>query len=145
MRRVEGDEAVESRDQRIYDGHVCPPFHQVFPRLARFHFWQIATALEIDLIYVEDSVSFRKFVRVLRVLFKIYDMHAAGMRAEERHFMGLPGVRVVIYDVDAGTIQFRDESAQAADQYPEPEYRELDRARVLHVFREREDHAESLG
>lgn len=139
MRRVEGDEAVESRDQRIYDGHVGPPFHQVFPRLARFHFWQIAAALEIDLIYVEDAVGFRKFVRVLRVLFEIYDMHAAAQRAEERHFVGLPGVRVVIYDVDAGTIQFRDESEPLASQYPEPDYHELDRARVLHVFREREE------
>jgi hypothetical protein len=59
------------------------------------------------------------------------------VRAEDRHFLGLTGVRVIIHEIAAGAVQPRDIEIPGNSHYPEPEYKELDRARVLHVFRER--------
>jgi hypothetical protein len=137
LRTDANEDYLHDRDATVFDGIIGRPFHKVFPRLARFHFWQITTSLEIDLIYIERSVSFRKFVRVLRQMFEIYDMHGGRVRAEDRHFLGLTGVRVIIHEIAAGAVQPRDIEIPGNSHYPEPEYKELDRARVLHVFRER--------
>lgn len=139
LRSDAAEDYLTDRDATVFDGIIGRPFHRVFPRLARFHYWQMTTALEIDLIYVERSVSFRRFVRVLRQIYEIYDMHGGTVRAEDRHFLGLPGVKVIIHDVDAGTIQPSDVTPPDQAGYPEPEFRELDRARVLHVFRDRQE------
>jgi len=120
------------RDSTIIDGIVGPPFHQVVATRARVHYRQITTALEIDLILVEHGVPFRRLVRVLRMMFEIYDVYAGRQRAEERHFTGLPGVRVIIHDFDMAQ-----SPALGRDNYPEPDYDQIGRARILHVFRDR--------
>jgi hypothetical protein len=139
LRTDANEDYLHDRDATVFDGIIGRPFHQVFPRLARFHFWQVTTSLEIDLIYIERSVSFRRFVKVLRQMFEIYDMHAGRVRAEDRHFLGLTGVRVIIHEIAAGAVQPPDNEVPGHSHYPEPEYKELDRARVLHVFRERQE------
>jgi len=132
------DAPAESQDpaeSTVFDGRIGRPFHRVFDCRTRFHYWQICQALQIDLIYIDRAVSFRQFVRVLRQMFELYDMHGGRVRAEERHFAGLPAVRVLLHDLDAGIVQ----NTRASESYREPEYRELDRARVLHVFRDRQE------
>lgn len=126
-----GDETGD-REQRALDEIIGPPFHQVFPRETRMHYHRITAALHIDLIFVEDGVSFRRLVRVLRVLFETYDVYGGRQRAEERHFTGLPGIRVIIHDIDLGS-----DMAHGRQNYPEPDYDEVGRARILHVFKDR--------
>ena len=92
-------------------------------------------ALEIDLIFLQDGVSFRRFRRVLRVLFEHYDIHGARQPIQDRHFRGLPGTRVLVHDYQLG-------SPLRKKGYPEPDYETLGRARILHVFVDRGDHEE---
>jgi len=139
LRTDANEDYLHDRDATVFDGIIGRPFHKIFTRLTRFHFWQITSALEIDLIYIERTVSFKRFVKVLRQMFEIYDMHGGTVRAEDLHFQGLTGVRVIIHDIAAGTIQPPEYKNSRLEHYPEPEYKELDRARVLHVFRERQE------
>ncbi len=127
----EGDTAGE-RETTAIDEIVGPPYHRVFRPEARCHFWQVTRALEIDLIFVEHSIPFRRLVRVLRQMFETYDIFDGRQRAEEWHFRGFPGVRVVIQDFDFGA-----EAAERPEGYPEPEYTHVGRARILHVFKDR--------
>ena len=127
----DGD-APSDRDATILDGIVGAPFHRVIAREARRHYAQITQALQVDLILVENGIPFRRFVRVLRILFEIYDMHGGGQRAEELHFSGLPGIRVLIHDFDLGRSM-----TQSQTGYPEPDYDQIGRARILHVFKDR--------
>ena len=46
------------------------------------------------------------------------------------HFVGLPGIRAVIHELSPGR-PFR------SDKYPEPDYEDIARARILHLFRDR--------
>jgi hypothetical protein len=109
------------------------PYHRVFPRAARHHFREITQALQIDLIYVEDGVTFRRLVRVLRVMFEIFDMHGGRQKAEDRHFLGLPGVRVLVEEFELGQATNFD----AGHGYREPDYDEIGRARLLLVLKDR--------
>jgi hypothetical protein len=127
----EGD-ATDDRETTALDGIVGPPYHSVFAPEARYHFRQITTALEIDLIFVESGLTFRRLVRVLRVMFEIYDVHGGRQRAEERHFVGLPGTRVIIHDYDLTSAR-----SHGRETYPEPDYQQIGRARILHVFKDR--------
>ena len=65
-------------------------------------------------------------------MFEIYDVHGGGKRAEELHFTGLPGVRVLFHDFD-----LCDSPQHGRDHYPEPDYEHVGRARILHVFKDR--------
>ena len=102
----------------------------MFPLEARHYFLQIMTALELDLVFVEDGVRFKKLQWVIRQIFELYDVFGGDQRAEEKHFVGVPGVRVLIHD-------FRLDDPFHSETYPEPDYEDVGRARILHVFRER--------
>ena len=118
-------------EETIFDSVVGWPFYQVISQPARHHYWQITKALQIDLIYLEKGISYRKLVPVLRMLFELYDMHAGQRRAEERDFSNLPGLRVVIHDYDSSREPLK------LTGYPEPDYEDFSRARILHVFKDR--------
>lgn len=137
LSRDDDVDATEDREAAGLDGIIGPPFHRVISTEARYHYGQIAQSLEIDLIFVEDGVSFRRLVRVLRVLFEIYDIHGGRQRAEERHFSGLPGTCVVIHNFDLA-----EAPAHGRTAYPEPDYDEIGRARILHVFKDRQEDEE---
>lgn len=122
----------------ILAGIIGPPYHRVLPPAARHHAHRIFTALQVDLIFVEDGVGFRRFCRVLRMLFELFDIHGGRRRAEEMHFQGAPGVRVLIHDFQLNE-PFRSEV------YPEPDYENLGRARILHIFRDRGEQDEPLN
>lgn len=121
----------------ILSGIIGPPYHRVLPRAVRHHVYQMLRALQVDLIFVEDGINFKRFNKVLRMLFEIYDVHGGRKRAEDVHFHGLPGTRVLIHE-------FQLDEPFKSDVYPEPDYENLGRARILHVFRDRGEHEEPL-
>lgn len=125
------DGGTERGTRGVLDPIVGPPFVKVFSRDVRRYFGQVMTALEIDLVFVEDGVRFRAFEHVLRTMFETYDVHGGAQRLEEMHFVGLSGLRVVIHDHSPGSV------VESASGYPEPDYEDIARARILHVFRDR--------
>lgn len=109
---------------------IGPLFDEVMSHAVTSHVHQVLSALEVDLIFVEDGVGYRRLRRVLRILFDTYDMFGGSRRLEERHLSGISGVRALIHD-------FTHERPFAALGYPEPDYDIVGRARILHVFKDR--------
>jgi hypothetical protein len=133
----DGDDEPDLADNTILSRTAGPPYHRVLPRAARHHMYRMMRALQVDLIFVEDGVGFRRLRKVLRVLFEVYDIHAGRRPAEEVDFRGLPGTRVLIHD-------FQFDEPFRSEVYPEPKYDYLGRARILHVFRDRGEQEEPL-
>jgi hypothetical protein len=129
------EDEIDLADSPMLSGTVGPAFHRVMPRAARHHLFQVLRALQIDLVFVEDGVKFRRFAKVLRRLFDLYDKHGDARRAEDAHFTGLPGTKVVIHE-------FQLDDPFKSETYPEPKYDYLGRARILHVFRDRHEDEE---
>ena len=136
---VDGLTRDETDDTETNVLDVIPPlYYKAFPRAARQHFFEISRALEVDLLYVEDGVSFRQLKRVLRVMFERYDMDGGRQPLADIHFVGLPKVRVMLHD-------YNFEEPPLKTKYPEPDYQHLGRVRILHVFRDRgEDEPQSV-
>jgi hypothetical protein len=114
---------------------VGPAYSRVIPARARQHAHAVLRATQVDMIFVEDGVTFRNLERALRVLTELYDVHGGQRRAEELHFRGVPKVKVMIHEYEPGN-PFRSEL------YPEPKFDDLSRVRVLHIFRDRGGHEE---
>lgn len=131
------EQSDELSDESILSRAVGPPYHRVIPRAVRHHVYQMLRAVQIDLIFVEDGVGWRRLRRVLRSLFEVYDVHAGRRPAEEVDFRGLPGTRVLIHD-------FQFDDPFKSETYPEPKYDFLGRARLLHVFRDRGEQEELI-
>jgi hypothetical protein len=110
---------------------IGPPYVEIFSLPVRRYLYQLLKACQVDLIFVEDGVGYRKLVKVLRVLFELYDKGAGQKRSEDVHFRGLTKVRVMFHDFDV------DEPFRPSTKYPEPKFAPLGRLRVLHVFRDR--------
>ncbi len=121
------------KDQPTPPRPVGPPFHRVFGPRVRQHFHAVFRAVEVDMVFVEDGVGHRTVEKVLRVLFELYDVHAGRRRAEDHLFRGLPKVRVMVHDYAPGR-PFK------TDRYREPQFDDLSRARVLHIFRDTGGH-----
>jgi hypothetical protein len=130
----------EETDPNTEEGRaslVGPPYHTVLSHRARQQAHAVLRATHIDIIFIEDGVSFRHVERVLRILMELYDVHGGTRRAEDIHFRGLPKVRVIIHDYAPGQ-PFTHES------YPEPKYLDLSRLRALHIFKDRGGEEEPL-
>lgn len=82
-----------------------PPMVQAFDPRVRRYIGEIFRSLEVDVMFLEDSITWADIRRVLGVMFEIHDQGRAPLR--ERHFVGLPRVRVVIQE-------------EAADAEPPP-------------------------
>lgn len=106
------------------------PYHHVFSTPVRHHCHQIFKGLGVDLIFIADGVRFSAIRRVLRIFFEQYDMHGGNRRLEERDLVGIPGVRCILHELDLDT-PFTDR------KYPEPDYEDVARARILHIYRDR--------
>ncbi len=122
-----------------FDGHmvhdnVGPAYHQALPHWSRHLAYQVFRSLSIDLIFVEDNVTFRSLARVLRRIFELYDKQP-GRPADDLHFNGLHGTKVLIYD-------FQFDNPFESKTYPEPKFTALGRARILLVFRDRSEREE---
>ena len=123
-------EEQHGREDYLFETILDTPYERCLPWAARVHFQRVTRALAIDLVFLEDGVGARRLRRVLDLLFEVYDVHGGRARLEERHLIGLVGLRPVIHEVELGR-PFRRAG------YPEPEYEDLARARVLHVFKDR--------
>jgi hypothetical protein len=133
----DADEELDLAEGAILSGTIGPPYARVMPRAVRHHLYRILRAVQVDLIFVEDGVTFRRFRKVLRALFEVYDVHGGRRPAEEIDFRGLPGTRVLIHE-------FQFDEPFRSETYPEPKYDYLGRARILHVFRDRGEHEEPI-
>jgi hypothetical protein len=109
---------------------VGPPYHRILPARSRQNLHRVLRGTQIDMIFVEDGVGYRKLERVLRVLLELYDVHGGKRKAEELHFRGLTKIRVMIHEYEPGN-PFK------SDLYPEPKMDDISRVRVLHLFRDR--------
>ncbi|MFO0802068.1 MAG: hypothetical protein U0791_02945 [Gemmataceae bacterium] len=125
-----GREDSDSADENAPPPLVGPPYHRILPARSRQSMFRILRATQIDMIFVEDGVGYRKLERVIRVLLELYDKHDGKRKAEELHFRGLPKVRVMIHEYEPGN-PFK------SDLYPEPKMDDISRVRVLHLFRDR--------
>jgi hypothetical protein len=140
LTRDEDERDMDWRDGTLLMETIGPSYRRVFPRTVLHHAGEVMRGLQIDLIFVEDGVGFRRLRRVLRMAFELDDILGRRGRAEEHHFTGLPGVRVVIHDFDMdGTAR------HGRTGYPEPDYENLGRARILHVFRDRGESESPAG
>lgn len=118
-------------------GTIGSPYRKALHPAARSHWAQVLRDLEIDFLFLEDGVRFRQFQRVLALIFEYHDLFGRRRLEDERHFLGLPGVRVLIHD-------FELEKPLGRQGYPEPDYEEIGRARILHVFRDRHEGRERI-
>jgi hypothetical protein len=114
---------------------VGPPYSRIIPARARQHAHAVLRATAVDMIFIEDGVTFKNLERVLRIVTELYDVHGGNRRAEEHDFRGVPKVKVMIHDYEPGN-PFESET------YPEPKFDDLSRVRVLHIFRDRGGHEE---
>jgi hypothetical protein len=128
--RDTAEDSHEHGRDYLLDERIGPSYEEVLPWPARLHLHEVMSSLEVDLIFVEDGVRFRRFRRVLDSIFELYDIHGGTQRAEERHFTSIPGVSVVVVELGL-------EERLDSDVYPEPDYEDIGRARILHVFRDR--------
>ncbi|MCE9531968.1 MAG: hypothetical protein K8T89_12715 [Planctomycetes bacterium] len=132
------DEMDEERDDAAFLAQtVGPPYHEVMHRHVRQYVYHLLRALQVDLIFIEDGIDYRKLKKVLRVLFEVYDKSAGQKRAEENHFVGMPKMKVLIHD-------FQLDEPFRSENYPEPRFEDLGRARILHIFRDRGDQDEYI-
>lgn len=113
------------------DGCIGPPYREIFGVRLRRYVRELFESLEVDVIFIEDGVGYRGLKRVLAVMFEIYDVHGGRARAEDRHFMGLPGLNVHLDDFGL------DRERVVVPGYPEPDYEGIGRARVLVIQKER--------
>ena len=104
------------------------PYARLFPLPAREHFHVVLRTVEVDIILLEDGVRWSAFRRVLDRIFAHHDEGRG--RIEERDFTGIVGVRVILHDLAPG-------GRLGVEGYPEPDYTDLARARILHVFKDR--------
>ncbi|MBM3982745.1 MAG: hypothetical protein FJ304_21240 [Planctomycetes bacterium] len=109
---------------------VGPAYSRALTPRARQHAHAVLRATQVDMIFIEDGVTYRNLERALRVLTELYDVHGGMRRAEELHFRGVPKVKVMIHEYEPGN-PFR------SDLYPEPKFDDLSRVRVMHIFRDR--------
>ena len=125
----------EREDSAFLAQTIGPAYHDVMHRHVRQHIYQMLRQLQVDLIFLEDGIDFRKLKRVLRLLFEVYDKNAGLKRAEEVQFQGLPKVKVLIHE-------FQLDEPFKSETYPEPRFEDLGRARIMHVFRDRGEEEE---
>lgn len=134
LSRDTDEQELDFEEGTLLTDIIGPPYHRVFSLPVRHHFAEMMGALQIDLIFVEDGVGYRRLKRVLRTLFDVYDATDGRERAEDHHFAGIPDVSVMIHDVAM-------DRPFSSDTYPEPDYEDVGRARILHVFKDRDkDH-----
>ncbi len=128
------EEGLHGEGTMVMD--ILPPlYHRAIGRPARHHLARVCHALEVDLIFLEDGVGFRGLRRVLRAMFEHYDVHGGRQRIEEMHLAGLRGLKVIVHE-------FELDQPWEKKSYPEPDFEDLGRARIVHVFRDRGESSE---
>lgn len=130
--RDENHDDIDLRHHAMIEESLGLPFERALTWPTRVWFHGVMRELDIDLMFVEDGINYARFRPVLESLFELHDIFGGRQRAEEKHMIGIPGVRVVIHDFQLDT-EVNDRG------YPEPDYEDIGRARILHVFLDRGD------
>lgn len=130
LTRDEAERFSEERDWVFRDPMVGRPWHEQLTQHELHELHRVLTALEVDLIFVADEVTPRMFCAVLERLFERYDW-GSHRRLEDRDLGFIAGVRLMIHTWES--------KRREPDGYPEPEYEQIGRARILHVFRDRNE------
>ncbi len=73
-----------------------PPYAQAFDGRIRRYIGAVLRDLQIDLLYWEDAITWKELRRVLTIAYEIHDQRRSPL--QERHFSGLPRLRVVIQE-----------------------------------------------
>ncbi len=128
--RNEREEDSASRGIGCSEDVLAPDWVRLIPPTGLHHLREVLLATDVDAIFLEDGISHRNLMRVLGILYEVYDMHDGERRVIDRDFVGLVHVRVILHDV-GGQSPFRHSG------YREPDYENVARARMLHVFKER--------
>jgi hypothetical protein len=105
------------------------PYLRAFTPRVRQHFHAMFRAVQVDMIFIEDGVNHRMLIKVLRVLFEHFDKHGTKRAVDDHSFRGLTKVKVMIHDYTPG-------KPFQSTTYEEPEFDEMSRARILHIFRD---------
>jgi hypothetical protein len=134
LRRDEPEPDPGPLDPHMVHDNIGPAYHRAIPRLARYLAHEMMRGLQIDLIFVEDGVTFRRFSKVLRRIFELHDKQP-NRPVEDLHFVGLTGTKVLVYE-------FQFDNPYESETYPEPKFTALGRARILLVFRDRSESEE---
>jgi hypothetical protein len=108
-----------------------PPFAKVFAPRVRQHLYRMLRSTRIDLIYIEDGIGMKAVDRAMRALFELYDVHGGKKPATDITFSGVPNVKAMVHDYSPGN------PFKPATGYPEPQFDEVSRFRVLHLFKDR--------
>lgn len=108
---------------------VSLPYHQIFTKEARHHCYELYTGLDLDLIFIEDAVKVESVIQVFNQVFDRLDLWGKH-RIEDHHIRGIPSVRVLIHSFE-NKVEWKNEN------YPEPDYEEISRARILHIMKDR--------
>jgi hypothetical protein len=108
---------------------VGRPYAAAFtPRLRRY-LGGVLRALDLDVIYWEDSVTFADLRRVFVVLFETFDQ--GRHPALSRHFIGMPRVTVLVQEADEAEEHFLEAAPAEVEAMPPPL-----RARALVIRRD---------
>jgi hypothetical protein len=126
------EENEHGEDETLISEVIPPYYHRALPRPARHHMHQVCRSLGVDLIFLEDGVGFRGLELVMRRMFDRYDRLEGSRLVEESDFTGLPRIRVILHDYEM-------ERPLRREKYPEPDYEDLGRARILHIFKDRDE------
>lgn len=127
-------EANDEPDWTFSDGVVGLPWRRVLRPRARHHLYVVLKALDIDLMFVEDDVRPAAVRQVFEMLFERYDW-TPHVRLEHHDLHAIDGVRLLLHQTPSELPQDQD--------YPELEYDDIGRARILHLFRDRTDDEET--
>ena len=124
------DEDSRSAEHGVLEQIIAPDYSQVLARSARHHLFRVLRAVRIDIVFIEDGLPSSTWEQVFETLFDVYDMHGGERPVDERDFAFLPDARVILHDLAP-------EEPFESKVYPEPDYDEIGRARILHIFRDR--------
>jgi len=120
----------EALREGLFEPRAGSAYADVLDWRARAHLLEVCRDVEVDLVFLQDGVSFGGLRRVLETLFEVHDIFGGTRRVEERDFVGLVGLRIVLHDFELGRRLLK-------TGYPEPDYDDLARARILHVFKDK--------
>lgn len=110
---------------------IGPPFHTLWGLRTRQFLHEVLTKLKIDLIFYEEDVRWPALRKVLDQMFERYLQRPDDGPLQESDFRFLMGVRVFIEDL------VPEKPKEIREEYDEPAFANLSRARVLMVYRDR--------
>ncbi|MEO0651326.1 MAG: hypothetical protein AAFZ65_11680 [Planctomycetota bacterium] len=129
-RAVTAPAETETLGRRYFDADVGPPFSELLDWRTRVYWQGVCARLEVDHLFVERGIAPEALAATVEQMFEVEDVFGGRARLEERHLRAIPGVQAMIHELPG-------EGPWLREEYPEPNYEELARARILHLFRDR--------